>query len=725
MPGLIISLLGIYFVSQQKRARILNVNKELSTRLAYIRDTIETKTQQLIESVFFSVSEVEIDFSNSTGLMKHTKRIAVNNPVVKNPFFISSEGKYLFPFSKKTTFPDVTLPYRQVIDRTRKNSFIKGENLEFKERKFVEAIRLYLKYLKENRGKRRVFPYVYNAIARCYFKTKKYQQAVGYYRQILRRYPDLLQEDKSLHFLVLRQIAFSYKLLKKILETGTFYLDLYENVLDYESSDNSNPFEFFKNEALAYLNLYTQEDVPGKDRFSRAKEKDRLENASALDISLGWMYFESDTDERQLTSRFLTLRELYTANDEKTAFYKTLKNLDEWSLAGAEPAEPAALNIKQVRIPPANIPVDICIKKIRKNFQTYKDIFFGFMISFEFIQRDIIPGLIKENLDDDSLKLSLEDRGGAKDNAYKHELLSVPFRRVSLSKVLVLYSNRQDYVEWVVEKETRLLYGLMSALMVALFLGLFILYKYITRETELVRLKADFVDSVSHTLKSPLTRMALMAENVQQGWVTEENQKQAFLQTIVHETALMNEMIDNMLDFSKIEAGKKQYYFQVSSLPEVVGTVKEHYAGYLEKTGFELNVQIQDDLPAFELDREAVRLIVANLIQNAVKYSHKEKEKYIAVRVYREKGFAVIEVEDRGIGIAEKDLTDIFKKFYRVPGSEVKAREGSGLGLFIARHAVAAHNGEIRVKSQIGRGSTFTVYLPIRNSPRTNTDEHG
>jgi signal transduction histidine kinase len=237
------------------------------------------------------------------------------------------------------------------------------------------------------------------------------------------------------------------------------------------------------------------------------------------------------------------------------------------------------------------------------------------------------------------------------------------------------------------------------------------LYKYITREAELVRLKADFVDSVSHTLKTPLTRMALMAENVQQGWVTEENQKQFFFQTIIHETTLMTDMIDNMLDFSKIEAGKKQYHFQRSSLTEIVEAVKGRYADYLKKTGFDLQVQIEKNVPMFELDREAIQLIIANLIQNALKYS--TEEKYIGIRVYREKDHAVIEVEDRGMGIPEKDLPNIFKKFHRVPGSAVKAREGSGLGLFIARHAAASHNGEIQVKSRIGKGSTFKVILPL------------
>ena len=720
IPGLIISLLGMYFVSQQKRARELNAARELTDRMNFVRDRIENQTLQCIKTVFqtLSNSKKNIDYSDANNVMTHIKRLVLAHPIVKHPFFINSQKQYLFPFSKKTSFPAPTPPYdyKKMFDRSSENNYIKGENLEFKERKYVQAVRYYLKYLEENPDKKTLLAYVYHAIGRCYFRMGKYPQALHYYRRVLDQFPIQLEKDKSLHFLVLRQIALSYTFRGSKREALNSYLDLYEKVLGYELSKKSNPFEFFKNEALAYLNRHVQQYAAEKERFSRARQRDRLSNASQLDISLGWLYFEGEeTGNRQLaieesereTSRFLKLQELYTAADEKTVFYKTLRNLDEWSWTAPEFAETPALKIKQVILPQSNFPIEVCIKKILRDHPTYNDIFFGFMISFEFIRDVIIPEAAKENLDEAYLTLSLADPAQAADNKYK--LLSVPLREISPGKHLVLHSNRENYIQWVVEKEARLLYGLMLALLIALFLGFFILFKYITREAELVRLKALFVDSVSHTLKTPLTRMALMAENVQQGWVTEENQKQAFFHSIIRETTLMNEMINNMLDFSRIEAGKKEYHFQACSLQEIVRTVVEGHSNYITEKGFELNVEIDDRLPPLELDREAIALLTANLIQNALKYS--DKEKYIGIRVYRENHYSVLEVEDRGIGIAEKDLANIFKKFYRVSDPMVRACEGSGLGLFIARHAAAAHNGEIQVKSQVGKGSIFRVIL--------------
>ena len=175
----------------------------------------------------------------------------------------------------------------------------------------------------------------------------------------------------------------------------------------------------------------------------------------------------------------------------------------------------------------------------------------------------------------------------------------------------------------------------------------------------------------------------------------------------------MSEMINNMLDFSRIEAGRKQYRFEKTSLPQVVREAVEDYSGYTGNLGFALQVEIDDAIPPFPMDAEAVRLMVVNLLQNAVKYS--ADRKFIAVRVYPETGknCAVIEVEDKGIGMEEKDLKKIFERFYRSGDNPVQAVEGSGLGLYLVHHAARAHNGEIKVTSQPGKGSRFTVLLPM------------
>jgi signal transduction histidine kinase len=219
------------------------------------------------------------------------------------------------------------------------------------------------------------------------------------------------------------------------------------------------------------------------------------------------------------------------------------------------------------------------------------------------------------------------------------------------------------------------------------------------------------VDSASHTLKTPLTRIGLLAENVQQGWVTDESQKKEFFGAIISETRRMNDMIDNMLNFSKIESGRKRYEPETTSLPQLVGAFIDEYSPYIENLGFAWEAEIDDSVPPLPLDREAVKAILVNLLQNALKYSLEDK--YIGIRLSRHENRAVLEFEDRGMGIPAEDLDRVFKKFFRVQDLRVKTLEGSGLGLYLAQHAVEAHGGEIKVRSQPGAGSTFTVSLPI------------
>jgi signal transduction histidine kinase len=208
--------------------------------------------------------------------------------------------------------------------------------------------------------------------------------------------------------------------------------------------------------------------------------------------------------------------------------------------------------------------------------------------------------------------------------------------------------------------------------------------------------------------------MALLAENISQGWVADERQQREYIHTIMREVSQMNEQINQLLDFSRIESGRKPYQLKAGDLAATVNQVLEEFSGRIRQAGFILETEIAGGLPALSFDAEAIRLILVNLLQNALKYS--EKEKYIRVRLFRDGAQAVIEVADQGIGMAAKELRRIFERFHRVEDARVRAREGSGLGLFLVQHAVTAHQGRVTVSSRPDAGSIFTVYLPLKNN---------
>jgi signal transduction histidine kinase/tetratricopeptide (TPR) repeat protein len=760
IPGLIISILGIYLVSQQKNARLLNVKNEFTNRLLRIQTNTEIQIRQLIKNTFQQIENSEINYSQPETLPDHIKNIALNNPIVKYPFFITSQNTFLFPFSKRTVLPGGKSPALDTVGKISKKRvkefYDKGYNLEYKQRKFIDAVKFYLKSLQEKPGAR-ALPYIYYSIARCYFKLNQFPQGANYYHKILHQFQDTLKKDKFLYFTILRQLAVSHKQIESVENAVKIYLQLYEDILNYEiyvkSAAPAAAFAFFKNEALDYLNRRARKESQkkGEDRVNPAKAIEQLEKASELDISLKWLYFEWEeeaggTGKENETSRFSRLRELYEANDEKTQFYKAMKSMKEWSSPGSEPAN---VEIKQLknRFSNRRHPFEIAFKPIAANHPKFNTIFFGFMLSFDFIKKNIIQPIARDELNDPSAFINVSDINNPNQPP---PLLSVPFQTLLAGKILTLHSSRDDYFTAIVQRDIRLFYLLLFALIFTLVFGIILFYKYLSREAELVRLKSEFVDSASHTLKTPLTRISLLAENVKQGWVTGESRKEEFFNTIISETARMNEMIDNMLSFSRIEAGKQHYTPEKIYLQEITASIIDHYSAYIKELSLEtennqkfllggpggavfskrvppgrrrqkkcLSIEIDDHLPALWLDPQAIKLIIGNLLQNAIKYS--PHEKYIKIRVYREKEFAVFEIEDKGIGIPKQEIPHIFKKFTRVSDNRVKRVEGSGLGLFLVGHAVDAHNGQIKVKSTPGKGTAFTIYFPL--SPDLNKSE--
>jgi signal transduction histidine kinase len=240
--------------------------------------------------------------------------------------------------------------------------------------------------------------------------------------------------------------------------------------------------------------------------------------------------------------------------------------------------------------------------------------------------------------------------------------------------------------------------------------GGYLLWRDVNREMRMATLRAQFVSSVSHELKTPLTAIRMFAETLQLDRVDAAT-RQEYLDTIVNESERLTRLLNNVLDFSKIEEGRKAYRRETASLAEVVHTAARAMAYPLEQHGFELRVAIDDALPSFSLDADALEQAILNLLTNAMKYSGGGRT--IDLRLARHGRQAVISVRDEGIGMAAADRARIFEKFYRIPTPENQRIPGTGLGLTIVEHIVRAHDGSVEVESAPGRGSVFSIHLPL------------
>jgi signal transduction histidine kinase len=173
----------------------------------------------------------------------------------------------------------------------------------------------------------------------------------------------------------------------------------------------------------------------------------------------------------------------------------------------------------------------------------------------------------------------------------------------------------------------------------------------------------------------------------------------------------MSETIENMLNFTKIDSGRAIYTKKDLNLAVYLKTLIDNYEQFLTSKGFSLKVNISDAIPVIKFDREAFKLIFINLIQNSIKYSTKIKK--IEIDLFFSDNRIIFKVADRGIGIPEKNIEMLFNKFYRAENNLVKSIEGSGLGLFLVKHALDEHDGLISIKNRDGGGTEVRIVFNL------------
>lgn len=239
------------------------------------------------------------------------------------------------------------------------------------------------------------------------------------------------------------------------------------------------------------------------------------------------------------------------------------------------------------------------------------------------------------------------------------------------------------------------------------------------RLTELDRLKSDFVSSVSHELKTPLTTIKILAHLLQRVALPDE-ERLDYSKTIATECDRQIDFVGNLLDLSRIESGAYTLSKSRVDIRELIAASVEAERYRAESLGLVLSTVIPAHMPPAQGDFDGLRRVVRGLIDNAIKYTRSGD--LVVVSASEATDRLAISVKDTGQGISEMDLPHVFDKFYRAhsEGTESEANEfapgtaapGVGLGLYLAKHVVDKLGGEIMVQSQLGRGTTLTVLLP-------------
>ncbi len=240
------------------------------------------------------------------------------------------------------------------------------------------------------------------------------------------------------------------------------------------------------------------------------------------------------------------------------------------------------------------------------------------------------------------------------------------------------------------------------------------------RLQELDRLKSEFLANMSHELRTPLNSVIGYAEMILMGVdgeLTDEMREDVL--AIYENGQHLLSMINDILDLAKIEAGRMSLDIHPIDLRTILEEIASSGEGLLQKQGssVKLEVIVDDNLPLVPADQLRIHQVFNNLVSNAIKFT---EEGYIRIYARREGQWAVITVEDTGVGIPEEAREIIFEKFRQADGSYTRKAQGTGLGLAITRSLVEMHGGTLTLESEVGKGSTFTVRLPLFNSSNNN-----
>jgi len=558
-----------------------------------------------------------------------------------------------------------------------------AERAEFRRRKFADAISLYEKIL-DRAEDNHVKAWILSRIARCKIKQKKFKQAVNAYRSIIADSPDLLTESgRPLELASRLEMLDAFRLDKNhesffreslntysMLEQNIWSLDgaqinvysiMLKNMIDEVVAENSLsdiPDDYgaavdnIQNLMDKKLEIWRMAEVVRRNVLPQSREMlDNIDRVSLL-VQKSTVQFENN----DVLVLFVPLNK-----GDSGQYYEFLGSL--FRIGDMAKTFEALVT--------ENCPVGI--SAIFRSTLSDK-IVFGEKSLAE--GRPIITEFFLENFPPWKVELYQSDEGGSG---------------------LPLHKN--------------IFFWTILALLFILFFGSGLIIRTIIQEVNLLNLKSEFIASVSHEFKTPLTSMGAILEHLMDDKVKDPNKAQEYYRILSHDSERLKRLVKNVLDFTKIEEGKRKYKRESIDIVRLVRQEVDSFEKENRSNRFKVGVEIGANIPPVYADEEAMSQALHNILDNAAKFSDQEKK--IDVEVKRKENKVEIAVRDRGIGIPESEQKKIFGKFFRGKQASAVSPTGTGLGLTLVKHIMEAHGGDVVIQSLPREGTFVSLILPI------------
>ncbi|MBS3820013.1 hypothetical protein KGY73_11010, partial [bacterium] len=572
------------------------------------------------------------------------------------------------------------------INKSHREKLENAQKLEFSQNNFSRAVVLYEQIFSLSQNKE-IQARMLNNMARCYKKLENYDKSIQYYSRICEEYTrNTTSTSLPLDLIAKFQIIDCYQSKGDQENFITKSLDLYRNLLQMEWNLTADQF----------------------NTYSSMIEKDVSDFLSSDEKAL---------ENNNYHQEFKQLKELHQKIREKWEISKNIENsiLPELrrriSISSIPPSNP----LHYTR-PINQIDYLVIATAIPRNQTTDSKGLLGIKINNQYLIHQEVKRIMDEFPFSQEVSLSISNLSG-------ENLIQIGDSSSSTAMVETYFD--ENFPPWrvnffsaengdfnVMNLRKSFYFWTILTILILLTFGAFLVVRTVSHEMEVLRLKSDFVSSVSHEFKTPITAIKTLMERLRQGKVRSLDKRKKYYSIISKDVDKLGSLVRNILDYSKVDAQKKRYYFQKTDIGQ---QIKEEIADFKKDKLYEklqIKIQIEPDIPFLYIDRDAFSLALSNLLENAVKFSPDQKA--ISVAAKKIGDTIQVDVTDKGLGIDSNEMDKIFDKFYQGKNTDQKSLGGTGLGLTLVKHVMEAHEGKVQVKSQRGEGSTFSLIFPIR-----------
>ena len=659
--------------------------------------------EQVTSSINQSISEVEQAFlkalssqdsSEERDFIQPLKDFANRCPLVEEAFLFRNDDEIRLPAAELLFFSDGTLTNSAVssTQSSLNQAFRTAQQLEFQQRNYRKALSSYQRAM-EQVSDRQLKGECLSAIARVQKKAKLLENAIESYKKISEDYSQVqITAGIPLGLASRLELGLLYQETGDILNAIKTHTELFSSLTNSEWPLEEAAYVFFSESVKKSIqDIFSQEPLPS-GIFAFKKTYKNLEN--------------EEQDRRKQTERLLLFQERAAT--------------DIQAKMPPDPGDSSILS-KRCVVEIGRSVYFVSLFRLDQGKRSDHPERWGILLNTSYLKDSLLWQSLQNHAPSEKSSWIVRGREGQTVLASENVLSGTPIVKTNFTKsfpdwILEFYREEPRLFEAFLTSRRGIYFYIFLLIGGILIFGLILTVRAVSHELELARMKSDFVSTISHEFKSPLTSIRQLAEMLQTGRVPSKGRRQKYYDVLLEQSERLSLLTENILNFAKMEEGRREFIFEKtdikSLLEDLVSSVQER----VRHEGFTVQLEMEDSLPLILADRDAITQAIHNLIDNAIKYSGKVKR--VVVKSYKEDQDLVIAVKDFGIGIKKEERDKIFDRFYR-GGERLTFRvKGSGLGLTLVKLIIDAHHGSVRVESEPEQGSTFSVKLPLEPANR-------